>query len=226
MASGTLGATNLVVLAEQAGLSGKIGSNGRPKAVQGEERRVVAAAIALAESGGVIDAVHVNTSGAYRGSKDVGLWQINLKAHPAYTEAQLKDPQANAQAMAAISNGGDDWSAWGPDFKNGHYRAKLAEARKAAKEVGSGGGSSWFDQFANNVGPHLPDVTSPYEAIQQLGGTLSAFFGALLDVGWWKRLALGLASIAVLAAGASLVAEDSLVPPQLSQLVGLLAKVA
>src|ERR1700691_1483328 len=51
----------------------------------------VAAAVALAESSGDPNARGDPTLGV-----SVGLWQVNLKAHPNYTQAQLLDPQTNA----------------------------------------------------------------------------------------------------------------------------------
>lgn len=67
----------------------------------------LASAIALAESGGVPGAV-------LRSSREnsIGLWQINLKAHPQFSEADMKDPMKNALAAMIISKRGTDWSDW------------------------------------------------------------------------------------------------------------------
>lgn len=67
----------------------------------------MAVAIALAESGGFPSEI-ANTSREY----SVGLWQINLKAHPSYAKEQLLDPGQNALAAFAISKGGTDWRPW------------------------------------------------------------------------------------------------------------------
>lgn len=77
----------------------------------------LAAAIAFAESGGVPGA-------QVRSSKEwsVGLWQINLYAHPMYSAAQMKDPKQNARAALQISRGGTDWSQWST-YVNGAYHA-------------------------------------------------------------------------------------------------------
>lgn len=74
----------------------------------------LAAAVALAESGGVTGAVN-------RSSREysVGLWQINTKKHP-YSVDDMKDPLKNARAALAISHGGTDWKPW-PTFTNGKY---------------------------------------------------------------------------------------------------------
>lgn len=89
-----------------------------------------AAAIAQAESGGNPDAI-ANTAypskpgyrppppGALR-EYSVGLWQINLLAHPQYTEAQMLDPAQNAKAAVAISGAGISFSAWST-YTSGAY---------------------------------------------------------------------------------------------------------
>jgi hypothetical protein len=75
----------------------------------------LAAAIAMAESGGVPNAIA-------RSSREfsVGLWQINTKVHP-YTPAQMAEPMQNAAAAFKISKGGTSWKPWGA-FTNGSYK--------------------------------------------------------------------------------------------------------
>lgn len=75
----------------------------------------LAAAVAMAESGGNPDVVGDLTLG-----RSVGLWQINLRAHPDYTEDDLKDPTTNAQAAFAISSGGTNWQPW-TTYRTGAY---------------------------------------------------------------------------------------------------------
>ncbi len=75
----------------------------------------LAVAIALAESGGVPNAV-LRSSREY----SVGLWQINTNVHP-YTPADMADPAKNAQAAFAISKKGTDWRPWST-YKNGAYK--------------------------------------------------------------------------------------------------------
>ena len=76
----------------------------------------LAAAIALAESGGVPGAM-------LRSSREisVGLWQINTLVHP-YSVDDMKDPLKNAAAAFKISKGGTDWRAWSA-YTNGKYKA-------------------------------------------------------------------------------------------------------
>ena len=77
----------------------------------------LAAAIAMAESGGNPDAV--GDSGV-----SIGLWQVNTSAHPNWTKADLHDPEHNANAAYAISAGGSDWSPW-TVYKTGAYKRFL-----------------------------------------------------------------------------------------------------
>jgi hypothetical protein len=78
----------------------------------------IATAIALAESGGDTAVINPGHSGDVEYS--VGLWQINLLAHPQYTVMQMQDPLQNARAMFAISNGGKNWIPWGT-YTSGRY---------------------------------------------------------------------------------------------------------
>ena len=83
----------------------------------------VAAAVALAESGGCRYALasaidvrpvaecHYTVTG---GENSHGLWQINVNpgAHPEYAGVDLFDPDLNARAAIAISQNGANWTAW------------------------------------------------------------------------------------------------------------------
>lgn len=74
----------------------------------------LAAAIALAESGGVTNALA-------RSSREisVGLWQINTMIHP-YSASDMRNPLKNAAAAFKISKGGTNWRPW-TSFNNGAY---------------------------------------------------------------------------------------------------------
>ena len=79
----------------------------------------LAAAVAMAESGGNANAVgDLYLGGSY------GLWQINSKAHPQFAIASLFDPAYNARAAFEISKGGTDWNPW-TTFRTGAYRQYL-----------------------------------------------------------------------------------------------------
>lgn len=90
---------------------------------------VTATAIAMAESGGNPDAVGDLTISPPDGS--VGLWQINVAAHPQYSAASLHDPTTNAQAALAISSNGTTWTPWST-FTSGAYKQYVAGAQAAA----------------------------------------------------------------------------------------------
>jgi hypothetical protein len=81
-----------------------------------------AVAIALAESSGnpmVIGDTHLTPGGS------VGLWQINLAAHPEYAGANLLDPQANADAAFAVYQAaGGKFTPW-TTFNTGAYASAL-----------------------------------------------------------------------------------------------------
>jgi Lysozyme like domain len=78
----------------------------------------LAAAVAMAESGGNSDA-HGDLQ--YGGDGSIGLWQIFTVAHPQYSSAQLYDPTFNAKAAYATSSGGTNWKPW-TTFRNGAYK--------------------------------------------------------------------------------------------------------
>lgn len=83
---------------------------------------VTAVAVALAESGGKVDALgDVNVPHA--GAASYGLWQINSYWHPEYGPdfTLLYDPQTNANAAFAIYlAAGRSFSPWST-FKSGAY---------------------------------------------------------------------------------------------------------
>jgi hypothetical protein len=77
---------------------------------------ILAAAVAMAESGGNPKAVADTPR-----ELSVGLWQINLKAWPQYTRAKMESPLANAKAALHVSKQGKDWRPWGA-YTNGSYK--------------------------------------------------------------------------------------------------------
>jgi hypothetical protein len=82
----------------------------------------IAVAVALAESGGAVNAINHNTDG----STDRGLWQINS----VHGNLSTFDPLANAKAAVKISSGGLNWQPW-TTYRNGAYKSHLSGARKA-----------------------------------------------------------------------------------------------
>ncbi len=103
-----------------------------------------AAAVALAESGGDPSSIdntaypdrpgyHKPAGGAQK-EYSVGLWQINVLAHPTYSADDLLNPRLNAQAAIAISKDGADFDPWST-FTSGVYRKFLPATVEAAKAV-------------------------------------------------------------------------------------------
>lgn len=91
----------------------------------------IMAAIALAESGGRVDAVSPqNTNGTY----DYGLWQIN-SSHSQFDQARLtSDPLYNARAAVAIekSQGLTAWST----YNSGAFRSFMGQGRSTSATFG------------------------------------------------------------------------------------------
>ncbi len=77
----------------------------------------LAAAVAMAESNGNTTVIH-DTIGrtdlppGIRHERSIGLWQINLLAHPGYASWDLTDPDTNAHAAFQVSWSGTHWSPW------------------------------------------------------------------------------------------------------------------
>lgn len=86
----------------------------------------IAVAIALAESGGVPNALGDIRDGV---PISIGLWQINYRAHPSWTREQLVDPEQNAAAAFQISKGGTDWRPWSTWWQNASARQGPGQGR-------------------------------------------------------------------------------------------------
>jgi hypothetical protein len=102
-----------------------------------DDSAATAVAIAKAESG---FNAGIYGDAAYGGS--IGLWQINLPAHPQYAAHQLQDPVTNARAAYVTSKGGTNFNPW-CTYKpsacggvgNNAYARYLDEARAAVARV-------------------------------------------------------------------------------------------
>ena len=82
----------------------------------------VAAAVAMAESGGNPKAVSV--------TNDYGLWQINAPSWPQFTRDQLLTPSGNAAAMAIVRVSGRGWSNW-TTYRTGAYQRFMPSSTTA-----------------------------------------------------------------------------------------------
>lgn len=118
----TLSPAQIYTLAHQAGLSAAAATT--------------AAAVAMAESKGVTDAVgDVGLQDAKWGPS-IGLWQIrSLKAEygtgSPRDASRLKDPWFNTQAMLSISGKGSNWKPWST-YNSGSYKDYLGPATSGA----------------------------------------------------------------------------------------------
>lgn len=114
--SGNLSASDIAGYAQNAGFDG--------------DDLTTAVAVALAESSGNPGAVgdlQLTPGGS------IGLWQINLKAHPEYANVDLTDPQTNANAAYAIYLAANSsFSPWST-YKNNAYQAYLVTATNATQ---------------------------------------------------------------------------------------------
>jgi hypothetical protein len=102
------------------------------------------AAVAMAESGGDPNAVHVDADGSH----DRGLFQINDVAHPEVSDACAFDPVCSARQAAAIEKGSSlgAWSTW----KSGAAEAWLGQVEQAQR---SGKWKQYQTQFqSDNIG--------------------------------------------------------------------------
>lgn len=133
----------------------------------------VAAAVAMAESGGDASIVgDVTKGGSY------GLWQIHAPSHPNYDTARLLDPEYNARAAFDVSSGGTNWRPW-TTFRTGAYKRYLvrcfADALVAAARADLGSIATfgipglfcavavqeWMRRAATRVGGKMPIAGSP-----------------------------------------------------------------
>lgn len=148
----------------------------------------MAAAIAMAESGGRSDAVGHPSNG----TADRGLWQIN-SVHGALSTV---DPLANARAAVSISHNGSDWrpwcTAWSSGLCSGTYLGSSAPFWKFLPTGSSTGSTSAsVEQTAAEIqgaGISTQQVANPLNPntwAKAILGPLGAwfFYGFLLMAG-------------------------------------------
>lgn len=152
---------------------------------------VVAAAVALAESGGNPDAIGDESLQTSKWGPSVGLWQIrSLKAERGTggtrDETRLRDPEFNAQSMVAIyRDAGSKFTPWSV-FTSGRYRDHLNDVTKASKQ------------------PEHPRASDASGSVENAPTKTSGPLGPLVDAltGWQDDLQGVLVKVAV--AGAAL----------------------
>lgn len=175
-----------------------------------------AVAVALAESGGRIDAIGGPN---FDGSFDYGVWQINEKAHPekfAAAEGQWWSVFNAQMAFKVWQERGGRWTPWSV-YNSGAYRLYLARGEKAAQN------------------PHTPTVNDPSavkeinvlgESITQMGNAVKAIAGAVVKAGGWLSESENWVRVAQVGIGAGLLiaAITVVIRPAVEQVAGPAAK--
>lgn len=142
-----------------------------------KKNAIIAVAIALAESGGVVDKKSDKPN--VDGSNDWGLWQINDKAH---NVSQLVKTNGGANWAEAyqISSRGTDWTPW-TTYTTGAYLAFMAQAATGVEHPDGG-----------------------YQDKAEIPNTPASALGSLLPASWsssatWVRVGMGIAGVVLLA---------------------------
>jgi hypothetical protein len=136
------------------------------------------AAIALAESGGKVDATGKNTNG----TTDYGLWQIN-SSHTQFDPQRLtSDPLYNAQAAVAVfkTQGLTAWTT----YVSGAYRNFLSGAANAQYTPGPGyGGTRPGGQAPGDTGATSEQYLQEYVSLRDTPRTAPP--GTKNPFQWW-----------------------------------------
>lgn len=156
----------------------------------------IAVAVAIAESGG-----NTNSHNAVPPDNSYGLWQINMlgamgparrKQFGLTSNEQLFDPNVNAKAMAALSNGGTNWKPW-TTYTRGTYRAYMARGMAAASS--SSGTPGGIETQPVGLVDSWSSITSLFDTIQ--------------DVRFWKWFGLMLAGAGLVLYGVMKMTGDN-----------------
>lgn len=134
---------------------------------------IIAGAVGMAESSGNTHAINYIPC--------VGVWQVNVKAHPQYTIEAMYDPAQNAKAAYAIWQS-QGWAAWST-YTSGAYKKYLPAAQNAAGA--SGGNATGATAGIGALNP-INVGTQLGSAYKNINGVLSA----IQQPGFWKRLLL------------------------------------
>jgi hypothetical protein len=136
----------------------------------------MAAAVALAESGGDPNSTNVNQGGSAPGSLDKGLWQINNYYHPSQS---TYDPLQNARGAVQISQNGTNWRGWCTAYSDGRCGGTfLGAGSPALRYLPSGSSTGTTPAPATLAAVPVPDPTNP-----------ASVFGTAL-AGWLKLLGI------------------------------------
>lgn len=167
----------------------------------------VAAAVALAESGGNPLATGHNTDG----SVDRGLWQIN-SIHGAKS---TYDIDANARSAVSISSNGTNWNPW-TVFKSGAYRKYL------------NGNPDLSNQMPSGAPPTGGINLNPFDAIVGPVKTIAEGFTNFIKAGQWVSDPHNVIRIVQVLSGVGLILIGIVILSRglIEETVGKVAKVA
>jgi len=151
-----------------------------------DARAKVAAAVAMAESGG-----NPNAHNTTPPDDSYGLWQINMygslgparrKSLGLSSDADLYNPQTNAKAMAQISNNGGNFHPWST-YTNGSY-LKFVNATVEDKT----GDPGWLSKIGGAVSPIIGarDVAGSAAGAVEMMGKAAVWVSNPLN---WLRVA-------------------------------------
>ena len=171
----------------------------------------IAAAVAMAESGGNPNAINRNTNK----SVDRGLWQIN-SIHGSLSKM---DPLANAKAAVKISKGGTNWKPW-VAYTTGKYQTFLQDVTTRNTQEGP--------STARNIGPKRVTEGSLPETLGSAWDSAMAvpnFLKALGDPNTWLRVGEGLLGAIAVVGGmvilVKVIADKSGATESVGKIVGL-----
>ena len=154
----------------------------------------IAAAVAMAESGGDSSATNSNSDG----STDRGLWQINS----VHGSLSTFDVTANTKAAIQISNNGKNWSPW-VTFVSGAYKKFLSPTTPASTGTLPAGTTSASGIGIPGTGISVSGLVT--SAVNALLGMLG--LGSLKDMA--ERAGLIILSFALVILGIHLLASGS-----------------
>lgn len=135
----------------------------------------IAAAIAMAESGGGANSTNNNSNG----TQDRGLWQINT-VHGAQSTF---DPNANAAAAVAISSNGSNWSPWAT-FTSGAYKQYL-QSGIAPSSAGSPAAGTTPVGAAAGLDPSVVIGNLTDGLSKGILDAVMSFLNPFLKIVWW-----------------------------------------
>jgi hypothetical protein len=142
------------------------------------------------------------------GSIDVGLWQINVQAHPQYTQESLYDSGNNAKAAAEIlsTEGLTAWSV----VKNSTYLVFLPRARTVAGTATGDNRSAPVPITDENTNIEAP---GPFDEIGH-AATAAVHAGEWFTSKHnWLRIVYVVGGVVLIVAGLTVVANASKVLP-------------